>query len=70
MTLAKFPAAIADYAKAFGNDIRARYLSDCASHKDLARITQRLQRRQWQDNDIRGLLGGNLLRAFGAAWHA
>jgi membrane dipeptidase len=70
MTLAKFPAAIADYAKAFGNDIRARYLSDCASHKDLARITERLQQRQWRDYDIRGLLGGNFLRAFGAAWHA
>jgi membrane dipeptidase len=68
MTLAKFPAAIADYAKAFGNDIRARYLSDCASHRDLARITERLERRQWTEPDIRGLLGGNFLRAFGEAW--
>ena len=69
LTLAKFPAAIADYAKAFGNDIRARYLSDCASHKDLSRITERLQQRQWAEADILAFLGGNFLRAFGNAWH-
>jgi len=69
LTLAKFPAAIADYAKAFGNDVRARYLTDCASHKDLARITERLEQRQWPEADIRGLLGGNFLRAFGETWH-
>ena len=69
MTLAKFPAAIADYARAFGNDVRARYLSDCASHKDLERITGRLQQRQWDEADIRGMLGGNFLRAFRETWH-
>ncbi len=69
LTLAKFPAAIADYAAAFGNDVRARYLSDCASHKDLALITERLQQRQWAEPDIKGLLGGNFLRAFGETWH-
>lgn len=68
MTLSKFPAAIADYARAFGNDVRARYLTDCSSHKDLARLTERLQDRQWNEGDILNLLGGNFLRAFGEAW--
>ena len=67
-TLAAFPAAIADYARAFGNDIRDRYLSDCASHGELVRVTERLQRRQWADGDILKLLGGNFLRAFREIW--
>jgi len=67
-TLGTFPAAIAKYVEAFSNDIRDRYLSDCASHKDLARITERLQARQWSDKDILKLLGGNFLRAFRDIW--
>ncbi len=67
-TLDAFPAAIAAYAEAFGNDIRDRYLSDCASHKELVRVTERLQRRRWADGDILKLLGGNFLRAFRAIW--
>ena len=69
MTLAKFPAAIGDYARAFGNDVRARYLTDCSSHKELAKLTARLEQRQWDESDIVKLLGGNFLRAFAAAWH-
>jgi membrane dipeptidase len=67
-TLGTFPAAIAKYAEAFSNDIRARYLSDCASHQDLSKITERLQQRGWDDGDILKFLGGNFLRAFGEIW--
>jgi microsomal dipeptidase-like Zn-dependent dipeptidase len=67
-TLGTFPAAIAKYAEAFSNDIRARYLSDCSSHSDLSKITQRLQQRGWSDADILKFLGGNFLRAFGDIW--
>ncbi len=69
-TLSKYPAAIADYARAFGNDVRVRYLTDCSSHQDLERLTARLQRRQWNEGDILKFLGGNFLRALGAAWDA
>lgn len=68
MTLSRFPAAIAAYAEAFGNDIRARYLSDCTSHADLVRIVTALLERGWSDAEIRALLGGNLYRALGAIW--
>lgn len=68
LTLSKFPAAIARYAEAFGNDIRARYLADCSSHADLARIPERLRTRGWGEQDIRKLLGGNFARAFAATW--
>lgn len=70
LTLSKFPAAIARYAEAFGNDIRARYLADCSSHAELVRIPERLHARGWGEEDIRKLLGGNFARAFGAAWGA
>ena len=68
LTLERFPAAIATYVEAFSNDIHDRYLSDCASHRELAAITGRLQRRQWPEEDILKLLGGNFLRAFGEIW--
>tara|TARA_B100000676_G_scaffold311811_1_gene383196 strand:- start:17020 stop:18027 length:1008 start_codon:yes stop_codon:yes gene_type:complete len=68
-TLGTFPAAIADYVAAFSNNIRDRYLSDCASHQQLSGITERLQRRQWLDDDIRKFLGGNFLRAFREIWN-
>lgn len=68
LTLSKFPAAIAKYAAAFGNDIRARYLSDCSSHGELAKVAARLQARRWSDGDITKLLGGNFRRAFGEIW--
>jgi membrane dipeptidase len=67
-TLGNYPSAIAKYAEAFSNDIRDRYLSDCASHRDLVAITDRLQQRQWADDDILKFLGGNFLRAFGGIW--
>jgi len=68
MTLTRSPGAIAAYAAAFGNDIRARYLADCASHRDLVRITRALVQRGWRETDIRALLGGNWLRVLGAIW--
>ena len=70
ITLARSPAAIAKYAAAFGNDIRARYLSDCESHGDLVRVAAALVERGWSEAEIRGLLGTNLLRALRAIWRA
>lgn len=68
LTLSKFPTAIARYAAAFGNDIRARYLADCSSHRELVRIPERLAANGWSEEDIRKLLGGNFARAFAAIW--
>ena len=68
LTLAKFPTAIARYAEAFGNDIRARYLADCSSHAEMVRIPERLRTQGWSEEDIAKLLGGNFARAFAAAW--
>ncbi len=68
MTLARSPAAIAKYAAAFGNDIRARYLSDCASHGELVRVAAALLERGWSEAEIHGLLGANLLRCLRAIW--
>ena len=67
-TLETFPAAIRAYAEAFSNRIEDRYLSDCRSHGDLGRITERLLKSGWAEDDITGLLGGNFLRAFRAIW--
>ncbi len=67
-TLNRFPAAIGAYAQAFGNRIEDRYLSDCASHAELCRITGRLVDEGWSREDIRGVLGGNFLRAFRLIW--
>ncbi len=67
-TLGNYPAAIGAYAKAFSNRIEDRYLSDCASHGDLARITERLIDEGWAQADIRKVLGENFLRAFRDIW--
>lgn len=67
-TLGNYPSAIADYAKAFSNDIRARYLSDCANHKALPNITERLLTHHWSETDVRKFLGGNFLRALREIW--
>lgn len=68
MTLTRSPGAIAAYAAAFGNDIRARYLGDCASHGDLGRLTKTLVDRGWREADIRALLGGNWVRVLSTIW--
>ncbi|MSP84119.1 MAG: dipeptidase [Alphaproteobacteria bacterium] len=68
MTLARFPAAIAAYAKAFGNDIRTRYLTDCSSHADLVLVTDALLVRGWRPADVAALLGGNWLRVLDRIW--
>jgi membrane dipeptidase len=68
MTLARFPAAIAAYAKAFGNDVRTRYLSDCSSHAELVRITDRLLARGWRPADVAAFLGGNWVRVLDRIW--
>ena len=67
-TFNNYPAAIAKYASAFGNDIRARYLSDCTGHRELVRITERLEQRQWDEASILKFLGGNFIRAFREIW--
>jgi membrane dipeptidase len=68
MTLQRFPGAIARYAAAFGNDIKARYLADCSHHADLARITDRLLARGWSEAHVLGVLGGNWMRVLDAIW--
>lgn len=68
MTLNRFPAAIARYAEAFGNDIRTRYLADCASHDGLPRIVDGLLARGWSEQEVGGFLGGNFERALAAIW--
>jgi membrane dipeptidase len=68
MTLRRYPAAISSYAKAFGNDVRTRYLSDCESHRDLRNITRLLVAKGWRENDIRAFLGENYLRVLKQIW--
>jgi membrane dipeptidase len=68
MTLSRFPAAIADYARAFGNDIRGRYIAEVKSHVELVKITEALLKRGWKEHDVRELLGGNFLRALAKIW--
>jgi len=68
MTLSRFPAAIAEYAKAFGNDIRGRYIKEVQGHADLLKVTDALIKRGWKEADLRALLGGNFLRALKAIW--
>jgi membrane dipeptidase len=68
MTLSRFPGAIADYVRAFGNDIRARYVREVADHAALWRITEALQKRGWSEPDLRGLWGENWVRVLGRIW--
>ncbi|MEX2650421.1 MAG: membrane dipeptidase [Alphaproteobacteria bacterium] len=68
MTLQRSPGAIARYAAAFGNDVKTRYLADCSSHAELARVTDRLLARGWSEAHVLGLLGGNWLRVLDAIW--
>ncbi len=53
-TLENYPAAIRAYAEAFSNRIEDRYLADCRSHGDLARITDRLLGSGWGEAAIAG----------------
>ena len=69
-TLGTYPAAIADYVEAFGNDIAERYLSDCSRHADLSAIAGLLQADGWPEADVLKVLGGNFLRAFRETWGA
>ena len=68
MTLERSPGIIADYVRAFGNDIRTRHIEDCASHAELVRLSAALIERGWSEDDVRGFLGTNLLRALDLAW--
>ncbi len=68
MTLSRFPGAIADYVKAFGNDIRARYVRETPDHAALWRITEALQKRGWGDRQLRGLWGENWIRVLTRIW--
>lgn len=58
------------FNKTFGEDIPARYLSDCNKHSDLPKITKALSDRGWKNEDIQGYLGGNLRRVLDRIWSA
>ena len=67
-TMARYPGAVTKYAAAFGNDVRTRYLSDCASPAELPNLTAALVARGWGEGDIRALLGENLIRVLARIW--
>jgi membrane dipeptidase len=67
-TMARYPGNVNKYAAAFGNDVKTRYLSDCASPADLPNLTRALLERGWREVDIRALLGENLIRVLGRIW--
>lgn len=69
-TLARYPSAVSKYAENFGNDIRTRYLADCASPKDLPNMTDALLSHGWSEPEVRGLLGENLRRVLKTIWGA
>jgi membrane dipeptidase len=69
-TLARYPGAVSKYAQLFGNDIRTRYLSDCATIAELPRMTGALLRHGWSEAQVKGLLGENLKRVLGEIWGA
>lgn len=68
MTLDRYPAAISGYAAAFGNDVRTRYPSDCASPADLGNVTELLLKKGWAEADVLAFLGGNYVRVLDEIW--
>ncbi len=58
------------FNRTFGEDIPARYLSDCNKHSDLPKVTEALVKRGWREEHIRGYLGGNLRRVLDGIWSA
>ena len=68
MTLERSPGIIGDYARAFGNDVRTRYLADCGTHGELVKVGAALLERGFSEAELRAFLGANLLRALDAAW--
>jgi membrane dipeptidase len=70
LTLARYPAAISDYAKAFGNTIEGRALTDCRTPADLPAMTAALLDAGWTEADLRGLLGLNMMRVLAEIWGA
>ncbi len=67
-TLARYPGAVSKYAQLFGNDIRTRYLSDCATIAELPHMTDALLRHGWSEAQVKGLLGENLKRVLAEIW--
>jgi len=61
------PAAAA-YAIEFGNKLPDRYPPDCRRLADLSRITDAFVGSGWSADDVKALLGGNLLRVLGGIW--
>jgi len=61
------PSAAA-YAAAFDNTIRGRYPAACRHVAELDRITEAFVAAGWSDDDVKGLLGGNMLRALDGIW--
>ena len=58
------------FNRTFGEAIPERYLADCNKHSDLPKITEALLARGWQEEHIRGYLGGNFRRVFETVWAA
>jgi len=58
------------FNRTFGEDIPARYLSDCNKHSDLPKVTEALVVRGWSEDHIRGYLGGNYRRVLDQVWSA
>ena len=61
------PAAAA-YAREFGNELPGRYPAVCRRLGDLGRMTEAFIRAGWLEQDVKALLGGNLVRALGRIW--
>ena len=67
MTPKRSPGIIGEFVRAFGNDIRARHLEDCATRAELVGSSSALLDRGWGETELRGFLGANLLRALDLA---
>jgi membrane dipeptidase len=67
-TMKRYSGNVNAYAAAFGNDVKTRYLSDCASPAELPNLTRALVARGWRETDIRAVLGENLVRVLGRIW--
>jgi len=67
-TLKRYGGNVNSYAAAFGNDVKTRYLSDCASSAELGNLTHALVERGWREADIKSVLGENLVRVLGRIW--
>lgn len=68
MTRTRFPENVGAYEEAFGGGARERYLREVGSPLDFPIITRALVDRGWSAEDIKGLLGENMMRALDVVW--